>query len=111
MTKTTVPTNGAASAMIQAGRMTMSESTIIHNGKRFDVMKFDSLNAEATAALNPNKSDDLVSNAGGEPPERPRFAPGLVIDKDCLVIDLEGVAWWIRPQVMRIFRVDSFSEG
>jgi hypothetical protein len=99
--------------------MRMSEATIVHNGKWFDVMsvqevaecKFDSLNDEATAALNPDKSDDLVSNAGDKPPARPRFALGLVINEDCLVTDLNGVTWWIRPQVMRIFRVDGFSEG
>lgn len=36
--------------------------------------------------------------------EEPRLPPGLVVDKEALIVDLDGVTWWVRPINMVMVR-------
>jgi hypothetical protein len=34
----------------------------------------------------------------------PRLSPGFAVDKEALIVDLDGVAWWVRPIPMVLVR-------
>jgi hypothetical protein len=37
--------------------------------------------------------------------DRPQFQPGTMVTTESMIVDSNGVAWWVRPDSMAIRRV------
>lgn len=39
------------------------------------------------------------------PPANPKFNPGTMIDKPCLIVDTNGDCWWVDPIAKTIVKM------